>query len=525
MNRNKAFSRMASILSDNLIINSDNDYYRGVSLSTSTFIDPLSGKPELVEKLGSTPPYKIVLHMHDEQRAIYHNPSRILGMIAGSQGGKTTFVPWWLRQEIITRGGGDHLAVSTNYDLFKLKMLPTLLEVFETWLDEGRYWSADRVIELRDPETGKFWANRSGDKMWGRIILRSADAKGGLESSTCKSAALDECGMEEFPRESFEATIARLALNQGRMLLTSSLYGLGWLKKDVIDRSDFDPNIFVVLFESTKNPQFKDDEFKRIAGSMEPWRFNLRYRSKFDRPPGQIYHDYIDKYREEGGHLVPAFNPPHSWPCFVGIDPGANNTGIIWLALDAEADEYFLFRESLEGDKASAEYAKGVRSTALAAGNRVISWHLGQKSEKQQRLDWKQGGGINALEPPIHDVESGIDRVITLFREHRLFICDDCTGIRDELLSYSRKLDHDYKPTEEIKNKSAYHRIDALRYVVVGVTKATPRRSTRSVVVARRNSQTPQLIREIGTLKDDPKQLPAPARRLMIASRSGGHQQ
>ena len=37
----------------------------------------------------------------------------------------------------------------------------------------------DGVIEIRNPQTGKFEAKRASDPMWGRIILRSAAAGGG----------------------------------------------------------------------------------------------------------------------------------------------------------------------------------------------------------------------------------------------------------------------------------------------------------------------------------------------------------
>ena len=40
----------------------------------------------------------------------------------------------------------------------------------------------------------------------------------------------------------------------------------------------------------------------------------------------------------------------------------------------------------------------------------LISWHGGAKSEVQPRLDWR-AVGVRVQEPPIPDVEAGIDRV------------------------------------------------------------------------------------------------------------------
>jgi len=131
---------------------------------------------------------------HLAQNMAWDSTRRTVAMIAGSQGGKTGFLPWWLKREIYDiRGGGDYLAVTASFDLFKLKMLPAMLLVFEQIFGIGRYWTGDKIIELRNPVTGEFMAKRSVDPMWGRIILRSADALYGLESSTSRAACLDEC--------------------------------------------------------------------------------------------------------------------------------------------------------------------------------------------------------------------------------------------------------------------------------------------------------------------------------------------
>ena len=42
-------------------------------------------------------------------------------------------------------------------------------------------------------------------------------------------------------------------------------------------------------------------------------------------------------------------------------------------------------------------------------------------------------------------------------------------GIRDELGTYSRKLADSGQPTEAIKDKDTFHRLDALRYLAVGI--------------------------------------------------------
>src|SRR3990172_9622868 len=130
------------------------------------------------------------------QAAAWESKRRFTFMIAGTQAGKTSFGPWWLFREIYQQPdaqlneGGDWVVVTSTFDLFKLKMLPEIQGVFEDVLKMGRYWAGDRILELIDPRTQKFWASRSNDRMWGRIILRSAHAEGGLEASTARGALL-----------------------------------------------------------------------------------------------------------------------------------------------------------------------------------------------------------------------------------------------------------------------------------------------------------------------------------------------
>lgn len=438
----------------------------------------------------------VTLYPHEPQLQALNSMARIVAMIAGSQGGKTSFGPWWLYLEIkrlmgLRRGGGDYIAATSSYDLFKLKMLPELRNVFEHVLKIGRYWSGDKIIELMNPETGKFEAERADDPMWGRIILRSASSGSGLESNTAKAAWEDEAGQDEFTVESDEAIDRRLTLNEGRKLITTTLYNLGWVKQQIVDKADSDPDIELIQFASTRNPLFPVAEFERQRERLPQWKFLMFFEGRISRPPGMIYNDFVDEMRENGGHKIKPFDLPIEWPRFVGIDPGANNTAIVWLAHDPLEHVYYLYRESLQGDKSSKEHAQEARDLALKHRERVISWHLGQKSEKQQRLDWQDAGVSNTQEPPIHDVESGIDKVIQLLREFRLYFFDTCSGTLSQMGSYSRKLDAAGDVTEVIKDKQKYHYLDALRYVAVGVIKPEQARPRNLVTIANRNIEKP----------------------------------
>lgn len=141
----------------------------------------------ILDEVGAWIPF------HSGQDLAWDSEARFTFVLAGSQGGKTSFGPRWLLREIQRRGRGDYLAATATYDLFKLKMLPAMRSLFEDKLGIARYWSGAKVLEICDPSTLRFYAEDQNEPMWARIILRSAQSEGGLESSTAKAAWLDEC--------------------------------------------------------------------------------------------------------------------------------------------------------------------------------------------------------------------------------------------------------------------------------------------------------------------------------------------
>lgn len=423
---------------------------------------------------------KLKLNFHPGQVKTWHSKKRFTFILAGSQSGKTSFGPWWLWREIYGngngyegRGAGDYLAVTATYDLFKLKMLPEMIYVFEHVLNIGRYYPGERVIELKNPKTGQFEAEKTSDPMWARIILRSAAAgakrgkegAGGLESATAKAAWLDECGLDEFSLQAWEAVLRRLSLSQGRILGTTTLYNLGWMKHEVYERWEAgDPDFDVIQFDSITNPAFPRPEYNRAKRTLPTWKFRMMYQGQYDHPAGMIYSDF-----DESIHLVEPFEIQREWAIYVGIDPGAINTATVWLAEDVEHDAFYLYRDTLEGNMTSKQHAE--KAEEHAKKERVVKWVGGSKSEKQFRMDW-QDAGVDVQEPTIADVETGIDRVIGLLKEKRLFIFNTCRGIIDEIGTYSRKLDEKGEPTEQIRDKEKFHRLDALRYAAIEITKA-----------------------------------------------------
>jgi hypothetical protein len=406
--------------------------------------------------------------MHAGQAKAWRSDARFVVVLAGTQSGKTSWGPLWLKREIDRRGAGDYLAVTASYDLFKLKMLPALRETFEHVYQIGRYWSGDRIIELRDPASGRFLAKHADDPMWGRIILRSAESGAGLESNTAQAAWLDEAGQDGFDLSTWEAVLRRLSLSMGRVLLTTTIYNLGWLKQTLYDKRESDSDIEVIQFNSIANPAFPRAEWERAKATLPSWKFNMFYRGRYERPAGMIYDSF-----DEVAHTCPRFALPPEWPRYLGLDFGGVNTAALFLAeelpkldngewdSDKGTGRYYLYREYLAGSRTGKEHAE-----KLIAGEPNVPICVGgSKSEGQWRMEFR-AGGLPVREPDVKEVEIGINRVYGAFKQGNLIVFDDLTGLLDELRSYSRKLDDAGEPLEAIEDKATYHRLDALRYIV-----------------------------------------------------------
>ena len=392
---------------------------------------------------------KLTIHLHPGQVQAWDSPARFTFIIAGTQSGKTSFEPLWLDREIRNSGTGDYIAATATYDLFKLKFLPEMQHYFCD-LFGWQYAASDRVIWRNDGPENKY-----------RIIMRSANAEGGLESATAKAAVLDECGMDDFGLGAWEAIQRRLSISRGRVLGGTTPYNLGWLKTQIFDRwRAGDPDYRVVQFKSTMNPAFPVETYEDARRTFPTWKFEMFYNGNFSRPAGLIYEDFTD------WHKCDPFRIPPNWPRWLGVDFGAVHTAKIFVVQDPGTLIYYVVADPLNGNMTTQQQVDSVK------GNRYYQHGMtafgGAPSEKQPRMDWSQAG-LPVHAPYVTDVEAGIDRVIAMLKQKQLRVFSTCTRILDELGTYSRELDAQGEPTEKIRNKENYHCLDGLRYVVIGL--------------------------------------------------------
>lgn len=410
-----------------------------------------------------TPEQKLRFNFHPGQWLVWQSSRRFVLILAGLQSGKTTTYPLWLYREMQTKGPGDYLVGSPTFGLLELKALPEFKRFFLKLLNLGEYKSSP----IRE-----FTLSRHGEcKLWGkpqdeptRVLFGHAQDPDSLESGTYKAAVLDEAGQKKFRRESWVSIQGRLSIHQGRCLFPTTPYTLGWLKSELYDpwvaADGNHPDIEVVNFESTMNPVFPQEEFDRMRAILPDWMFNMRYRGRFQRPAGMIYDCWDDRE-----NVIPWFPVPGHWPRFVGLDFGGVNTAAIKVAQELDRDggptgRYIGYDEYLGGGLT----AEGHTDALLANEPRTPTAVGGSKSEGQWRNEFA-AAGLPIWEPPISDVEIGIQRLYGLSKLRRFVVMNTLRGFLDQVHGYSRPLDELGQPTEGIEDKEMYHFLDAARYV------------------------------------------------------------
>lgn len=389
------------------------------------------------------------VYPHDGQAAALMSEKRFIFALAGTQSGKTAIGPVWLWNEMKRCGPGDYMAISPSYPLQQRKLLPEYNNYFDYHMHIGKYIKSERVMKVTEPDGSEY-----------NIFFASADNPDSLESATIKAAHLDEVGQDSFRIEAWDAILRRLSIYEGRVLATTTIYNLGWMKTEIYDKwKAGDPDIDVIQFTSIMNPTFPKKEYEKRKLTMPLWKFKMFYMGEYARPAGMIYEDY-----DEEIHKIKPFTIPAAWPRYVGIDPGAVNTALVYVAADEARGRFYAYRSSLDGNKTTGQHVADVKQ--YEDFNHVLKWMGGAKSEKQFRMDWTEAG-IKVEEPVYSDVEVGIGRIIRLFKEKRLYIFDneDNRGLFDEIGTYARVLDANAQPTLKIKDKEKFHRLDALRYV------------------------------------------------------------
>lgn len=398
---------------------------------------------------------KLRLNFHPGQMRAWDSKARFPVILAGTQWGKTCFEPDWLHREILNQGVGDYIAGTATFPLLGLKMLPEFITLFRDMLHWGKYRDSDKIIESNTSKS--------------RIIFFSATNPESMESATAKAGVLDEAGQKQFQLQTWEAVQRRLSLAQGRCLIGTTLYSLGWLKTEVYDKAIAGDKLFEIIHgDSIDNPCFPHEEYERQRAQMPGWKFDMFYRGRYTRPVGLVYDSF-----SETDDVIDRFEIPKNWLIYVGHDFGSANPAAMFYAQDPSTGLFFAFHEYLPGSRSTYDHVEAFKH--LIAGYNVIKRVGGNwTTEEGWRNDYtSHGWPIQSPKENMRRIENQIARVYALNKLHKVKVFRDLRHYLDQKTSFSYILDDKYQPTDKYDNEAAMHLLAAERYILSDFTPET----------------------------------------------------
>ncbi|NBW20649.1 MAG: hypothetical protein EBR82_73060, partial [Caulobacteraceae bacterium] len=220
---------------------------------------------------------------------------------------------------------------------------------------------------------------------------------------------------------------------------------------------------------------------------LPAWKFDLFYRGIFTRPAGQIYDCFENRYDANHPHMGPIhghkckpFLVPADWPRIVSGDFGNVNTALgLWAENPATrppggkqfSGRCYLIKEYKAGNRTARQHLTAFLGWKYNdQGNRIpgIGENVklavgGAKSEDGWRKLYTDAG-LLMVEPPVSDVEVGINNLYGMLKRGEVLFFDTCDKIIADIAAYSRELTPTGDPTEKIEAKETYHLADMARY-------------------------------------------------------------
>ncbi len=408
---------------------------------------------------------KIRLNPHEGQLKVWDSIKRFILALWGTQSGKTSLAPHWLKREIERTAKpyemNDYLVVTSTYPLLNLKLLPSFIEVFVDVLEIAKYKVTEKVLYF------------NFNDLSGRIIFCSAENPESMESATAKAVILDEAGQVQFKREAYEASRRRLSLNRGRILIMTTLYPRGgtWLKTEFYDpwkrtqqggEDKRGQNIDVFQYASTVNPRFSQEELDDVRSTLPDWKYKMLYLGEFATARGLVYDSFdVDECLLPRDKRWPVKD---DWPRYCGMDFG-NDTAAIFFAINPTTGDIYLDAEYCEVGKSTQQNVDNLKEMSK---NWNVVKRVGGKGDPGDdgwRGEYTRAGWLVRM-PSVRSVEVGIQRVYDFFKQKKLYLPTDAYGSVEEVTTYSYKEDENGKPTGDIANKQRFHRMDCFRYAL-----------------------------------------------------------
>lgn len=347
-----------------------------------------------------------------------------VGIISGVQGGKSTAGAAWLTLQAQLRPRGDHLICAPTYKILQHSTLRKFDAIFpKGWANFNK---AEQVYDLR-----------SG----GKIFVRSLEDPDSIEGLSAASVWMDEAG--KCSVRGWENVQARRSATRGPVFLTTTPYGLNWLKDQFYDLwLKGLPEYRVIHFRSIDSPHFSAEEYTRLKRDTPPKVFRRKYDGIFTPLEGLIYEQF-----ERDTMECPLPSVPRHWERIGCIDHGHTEGHEAAIGIWASPN----FHDGKSKVWKVAEFKKAgmlmrglfqVMQNFQAFTGPVRTWYAdpaaAQENAELRNIAKQAGVDIN-IRAAVNAVDWGIEQVQGLMHQDRYRLAKGrCKLTIDELSVYAR---------------------------------------------------------------------------------------
>lgn len=283
-------------------------------------------------------------------------------------------------------------------------------------------------------------------RLAGWEAVKNRDKGRGVENDL---VILDECAFYPEFLDKFEKVIEpTLLTSKGRLIMASTPNGFNYFY-DLYNKNINDEDWFVSHATSYDNPFNDPEELAKLKKNKDQDVFAQEYMADFRKVQGLVYKDFErEKHTYDGATAT--INKKQE---IVGIDWGFVHP-LVMLRIFVDQDGTFFIDEEF--------YQTG--KTTEEAIDYLGSWkpvYIYPDCAEADRVHMLKQAGYYVKDVN-KDVLSGIDRVVSLIRNNKLYINKRCVNTISEIESYC----YDIKGNKENPVKENDDAMDAMRYAL-----------------------------------------------------------
>ena len=378
---------------------------------------------------------------------------KVLALLTGIQWGKTSVGAVRTKTAMHTHTSSDDafIIAAPTFKIMQQSTLPAFLKLMEGY---GEYRKSDAVFEMHGG---------------GLAYCRTATEPDSIVGITnVRHIWVDEAG--KVSRYFWENVIARSAIRDCPIDLTSSPYTLNWVYRDIVlpkmRNSLALPNTALIQAASWENPYMPKATIDHARSTMDARRFNALFGGKWERMAGLVYDCFDDVENTCKPFTVQGRRVG-------GIDWGFTEPFVFKIRVLAPSGHHFGVYEFYKSSMTITAIGHVVATACKTHDVETIYADPSQPGLIEELNRVLHGAGVRArVQPAVNDIRVGIDRHYELLKSRMLKYFEGTHPYTyDEYDTYHYPDPDDVKPDQTVKEAKPVgqndHALDADRYISV----------------------------------------------------------